>query len=238
MAAEQLQQLLQLQEKDRKRVVLQRELRQMPDKRKALEAKRAAAAHEVELAQSGLRQMQLQIRENELDIEGLKNKARRYKAQQSEIRNNESYRALEGEIADVEKQASLREDQVLMLMEQVENLKASLVGKEANHAKVAADIQAELNGLSEREAKLNDDLARLEVERQQFTPGVDDTWLGRYEAILKNKGDFALVGVEPTGICTGCHMKLPPSVVMSSKNLNQITTCTYCGRMLYFKVVA
>jgi predicted nucleic acid-binding Zn-ribbon protein len=238
MAAEQLQQLLHLQEKDRKRMGLEKELRHLPEKRNALEAKRAASAHEVELARNGIKHMQVQIHEFELDVEGLKAKARRYKSQQMEVRNNESYRALEGEIADVEKQASAREDQVLMMMEQVELLKATLAGKEANAAEVAAATEAELTRLREREEQVRRDLEQLEEERRAFTAGVDEVWLSRYESILRNKGDFALVGVEPTGICGGCHMKLPPSQVMSSKNLNQITTCSYCGRILYFRSVS
>jgi uncharacterized protein len=236
VAGEQLQQLIQLQEKDRKIVQIQRELRQVPDKRKALETRRASAVKDFETAQATLRACQLQMKELDLDIEGMKGQIRRYKTQQLEVRDNESYRALEGEINDVQKRATFKEDQELSLMEQAETIKKGLVDKEAFLNKIKADIQVELDALTDRETKLNEDLAKWTAERQEFLPGVDATWLGRYEQILRNKGDFALVGVDAGGICGGCHMKVSPATVMSAKNLNQITTCSYCGRMLYFRI--
>ena len=57
--------------------------------------------------------------------------------------------------------------------------------------------------------------------------------LGRYERILKTKGDNVLVGVHRV-VCGGCHVKLPMQVFLHAKAQIEIASCPNCGRLLYF----
>jgi predicted nucleic acid-binding Zn-ribbon protein len=36
------------------------------------------------------------------------------------------------------------------------------------------------------------------------------------------------------GNCGGCHLNLPPQVVHNAKTGGSLTSCDYCGRILYF----
>jgi predicted nucleic acid-binding Zn-ribbon protein len=62
---------------------------------------------------------------------------------------------------------------------------------------------------------------------------VEPIALGRYERILKTKGDNVLVGVHRV-VCGGCHVKLPMQVCLHAKAQLEIASCPNCGRMLYF----
>jgi predicted nucleic acid-binding Zn-ribbon protein len=55
----------------------------------------------------------------------------------------------------------------------------------------------------------------------------------RYERLLKNKGDNVIVGINH-GVCGGCHMKLPPQILVSCRGQKEIVACSNCGRILYY----
>jgi predicted nucleic acid-binding Zn-ribbon protein len=50
---------------------------------------------------------------------------------------------------------------------------------------------------------------------------------------MKHKGGRVIVGVQH-GVCGGCHMKLPPQLVISTQNAQELVTCSNCGRILYY----
>jgi predicted nucleic acid-binding Zn-ribbon protein len=52
--------------------------------------------------------------------------------------------------------------------------------------------------------------------------------------VFKHTGDFGLVPVD-SGSCGGCHMKLPPQLVQDAKRGTAMISCSYCGRILYWR---
>ncbi len=50
---------------------------------------------------------------------------------------------------------------------------------------------------------------------------------------MRSKGENVVVGVDH-GVCGGCHMKLPPQLVISCQARKDIITCSNCGRILYY----
>jgi uncharacterized protein len=72
----------------------------------------------------------------------------------------------------------------------------------------------------------------LRTRREAAAAGIQNrSWLQAYERIFTRK-DAALVPVED-GVCGGCHMTLPPSVVHQARRRNAAVACVYCGRLLY-----
>ena len=76
------------------------------------------------------------------------------------------------------------------------------------------------------------DQLELRVQRPELVDSVDAAWLSRYERILQHRGDFAVVGIE-RGVCMGCHMQLPPQLVHDARKQDTLTTCSFCGRILF-----
>jgi uncharacterized protein len=42
-----------------------------------------------------------------------------------------------------------------------------------------------------------------------------------------------VVGVQH-GVCGGCHMRLPPQLVVQCQACKELVTCSNCGRILYY----
>ena len=71
------------------------------------------------------------------------------------------------------------------------------------------------------------------AEDAELAAAVDESALGRYERTMKNRGDNVVVGIEH-GVCGGCHMRIPPQIIMQCRGEQELTTCTNCGRILYY----
>ncbi|MFO1524209.1 MAG: C4-type zinc ribbon domain-containing protein [Kiritimatiellia bacterium] len=232
--ASNLDQLIALQEKDRKLLQLRREARNLPEKKKSVEAKLAGAVAAVEAARGESTKATLEIREIEVAVETLKAQVRKYKSQQFEIRSNEAYWALEDEIRDVNRSINQHEERELVLMEKMETLKTTVGEKEAILAREKEVVSSEIAELDKRLARIQQELDEREAERAAQAALVDAESLARYEVILKNKGDTALARVEGSGVCGGCFMKLTPQQVFDIRNTPNMVFCNYCGRMLYY----
>ena len=78
-----------------------------------------------------------------------------------------------------------------------------------------------------KEQLMRDKLYEIEAMKKVDNP----EWVTQYQRLIDRK-DKAVVRYE-NGICSGCHMKLQPSVAHDVKKGNTIVCCDYCGRILY-----
>jgi len=91
----------------------------------------------------------------------------------------------------------------------------------------------QLAQLGEREKNLQNELAELTTNREDLAGAVDETARGRYERLFKSKGENVVVGVQH-GVCGGCHMRLPPQLLVQCQAQQELVTCSNCGRILYY----
>jgi uncharacterized protein len=228
-----VEKLLVLQDCDRRIARLRGELARIEPERQTLRAKAAATQTAVEAAKHRVRQFEAERKELELEVESKKREIERYSLQQFDTRRNEEYRALQHEI-DACKQTIVKvEDRELDLMEQVE-----LVQKEIGAATQAAVetgklVENEVAVLGSREETLKKELAELEARRGDLASSVEGTTRARYERLFKFKGDNVVVGVQH-GVCGGCHMRLPPQLMVHCQAQQEIVMCPNCGRILYY----
>ena len=87
--------------------------------------------------------------------------------------------------------------------------------------------------LDAREENLKKELAELEANREALAAAVDEWARGRYERLVRSKGENVVVGVQH-GVCGGCHMRLPPQLLVTCQAEQELVACTNCGRILYY----
>jgi len=230
---EMIEKLLILQDRDRKLRRVMGELAHLEPQRQSLKARTAAAQTDLDAAKTRVKQIESDRKNLELEVEAKKQQIARYANQQLETRKNEEYRALAHEI-DICKEAIVKiEDQELELMEQGEAAQKQVV--RATHAAQEARklVEDQLGQLAAREAALKKELAELQTNREELASAVDERSRARYERLVKNKGENVVVGVQH-GVCGGCHMKLPPQVLVTCQAQQELVTCGNCGRILYY----
>jgi hypothetical protein len=228
-----IEQLLLLQERDRKILQLQAELQAIGPQRQAIRARAEHARGDLEAVKHQFKQIESDRKKLELEAEAKQELVEKYSLQQFQTKKNEEYRALTHEIETCKAEIVKLEDQQLELMEQAEavqkhSLEAACLAEETKR-----ETDRQLSDLDERERNLQRHLAEMTSGRDQLAAQVDGDVLPRYERLRRSKGERVVVGVEH-GACGGCHMRLPTQIVVTCQGAQEVVTCPNCGRLLYY----
>lgn len=229
-----LEDLIVLQERDRRIAELRRELNDLPNRKALIENRLTDRQQRVAAAEDAWKQNAAAIKQLDVDIESHKEQVARMLGQQFEVKSNEQYRTLQSEIAAHREKIRALEDREIELMENGESLRAAVEKARAEFREDEREAADALRSFEARAEALQAELATEEAARAERVAAVEPDWVSRYERILRHHGDHAVVPVE-NGACGGCHMKLTPQVIQDARRAQAVVTCGYCGRLLYWK---
>ena len=230
-----IEKLLVVQDRDRRIRQLTKESEDIPARRKLSEERLKEHKESLAAAQELLKKNAAAIKGVELDIDTAKQRILKLREQQATIKTNEQYRAINNEVAGVEKQIREFEDREIILMEETEGLRANVAHMEQRLKQEDAVVSSDRGQLDDRLKAIQQEIDRLTEERVSLIKDVDADWLGRYERTFKHHPDFAMVPVDQAA-CGGCHMKLPPQVIQNVKRNQSMVCCSFCGRILYWRL--
>jgi predicted nucleic acid-binding Zn-ribbon protein len=230
---ETIEKLLILQDRDRNIRRVKGELAHIEPQRQVFQAKIAAAATGLDHAKLRVKQIETARKELELEVEGKKEQITRYANQQFQTRKNEEYRALAHEIDTCKAAIVTLEDKQLDLMEQGEQAQADVGLANKGGVEMRKLAEEQIANLNTREQNLKKELAELEANREELASAVGESDRARYERLMRNKGESVVVGVQH-GVCGGCHMKLPPQLLVTAQAQQELVSCSNCGRILYY----
>lgn len=228
-----IEKLLILQDRDRKIRRVRGELTHIEPERQALKAKAAATQAALEVAKTKVKELESGRKDLELEVEAKKELISKYANQQFQTRKNEEYRALAHEIDLCKQQIFKIEDQEIALMEQAEAGQREVVRATQAAADAKKLVEEQLTALASREVNLKKEMSELLANREELAGAVDDSARGRYERLVKNKGENVVVGIQH-GVCGGCHMRVPPQILVTCQAQQELVTCSNCGRILYY----
>jgi hypothetical protein len=229
-----IEQLLIVQDRDRKILRVSQELAHIGPERDNLRGRAASTQSQLEAAKLRVKQIEAERKQRDLEIEAKKSQIEKYLNQQLLTRKNEEYKALTHEIEMAKEVIFKIEDAEIILMEQAEAAQKEVARATTEAAAAKKLLDDQIGLLDQREANLKQDFAKLIGERGQLASVVDESTRNRYERIFKSKGENVVVGIEHSS-CGGCHMKLPAQILVSCQAQAEIVTCPSCGRILYFK---
>lgn len=228
-----IENLLILQDRDRRLQRLESELSAIIPERTLLLSKTQGTQAALETARTHARQIESDRKKLELEVEARKQLIGKYSGQQFQTRKNEEYKALGHEIETCKADIVKLEDEQIELMEKAETAARDVNAAQAAFQEMKKLAEAQLAGLEAREKSLRQELSDLSKDRDQLASSVDPDVLPRYLRLRKTKGDTVVVGVEH-GVCGGCRLRLPPQSLLSCRSEQELTTCPNCGRILYF----
>jgi predicted nucleic acid-binding Zn-ribbon protein len=139
---------------------------------------------------------------------------------------------LEKEVKGLKSQIRTKEDSLLGLMSQVEQIESDVraTAEESEHLKREWTRGQET--LGPRKGELEIELAGLKGERSRLAQQIDSEALDTYERIRLARGQ-AVVKVE-RGRCLGCHIAVPTSQWQKAK-AGDLIQCNNCSRILYLE---
>ena len=228
-----IEQLLILQDRDRRLLRLRAELGEVPVQRKRLQDKAAQAHAGHEAAKIRSRQIESDRKKLELEEETKKEFIRKCETLQGQTKSNDEYKRYTHQIDTTRTEINALEDQELVFMEQADSAARELAAASKAAAELKAESDRHLADLAAREGNLAKEVAAVAVDRESAAAGIETATLARYDRILKTRGENILVGVHNV-TCGGCHMKLPQQVFLAAKAQTEVVSCSNCGRMLYY----
>jgi predicted nucleic acid-binding Zn-ribbon protein len=229
-----LEKLLVIQDRDRRLAQLKAESARIPALIGAVEQRVRAEAARLENAKTELKHIEAERKKLEIEAEARRAQILKYRTQLNQIKSNTEYQALLKEISKAEDDIRRIEDAELELMERLDTLQPALREEQTQLKDVTAKGETEKADLQKRAKLIQEELQQLAAERQRLAAAVEPDALSRYERLLRSKGDFAVVPIKH-GNCGGCHINIPPQVVHDARNGSELTSCSYCGRILYWQ---
>lgn len=222
-----------MQDRDRKIMLIREQLGRIEPDRETLRAQTSTVAAALEEARTRAKLIESDRKQRELEVEAKKQQIGRYSLQQFQTKKNEEYRALAHEIETCKAAIFKIEDQEIELMEQGEATQKEIVRATRAVEETGKQVAERLAQLGAREQGLQEELAGLQASRQELAAAVGESARSRYERLVRSKGGKVIVGVEH-GVCGGCHMRLPPQLLVECQAEKGIVTCSNCGRIVYY----
>lgn len=229
-----LEQLLVIQDRDRRIAQLKAEQARIPVETAAVEKGVQDETSKLDSARQELKKIESERKKLEIDAESKRTQIAKYRTQLSLIKSNTEYQALLKEIAKAEDEIQHVEDSELEFMEQIERLQPALKQEQAALKEITGKAEAAKADLKKRAALIEQEFTELRAEREKLAAQVDPDALARYERLMRSKGDVAIVPVQH-GNCGGCHLHIPPQLMHNAKNGTELTSCDYCARLLYWQ---
>lgn len=228
-----IENLLVLQDRDRKIMRVEAELANLGPERTSLDNRSKAAQAQLDAAKTKVKQIETERNKLELEVQAKKGQIEKYSIQQFQTKKNEEYRALANEIENCKAAIVKLDDAQIEFMEQAEGATQELNAISKRVAEILKEAEAAKKGLAEKEVRLKRELEDLKSDYERLESAVDPTIREKYTRLRRSKGASSLVGINH-GVCGGCHVKLPMQVVLSCQAQQELVVCPNCGRILYF----
>ncbi len=233
MAAFSIAPLIELQQRDTRRLTLEQQLKNVPRETTAVQARIAAEKQAIEAAKAEWHGLESKKKLLETEIQSAEGKVAKYKTQQLEVRKNDEYRALTHEIETTEAIISGFEEDELKIMFQIDEAKKRFAAAEAELKRNISGHEAKIRALGERETQLQAELKAAVEAVVAARPSVAEPQLKIYDRLAVKPGHPVCVPVSG-GKCGGCHLRVPTHIEVLAKNGTEIATCDQCGRIVYW----
>jgi len=225
--------LIELQKLDLRIMEITEQRRKIPDRLHAVEAPLREAKQSLHETSSAIDALVKERRSHEKDVEAQDAHTDKMRARLSELKTNKEYQAHLFELQMANKKKTEIEDKVLACMEKIEQLQQAVKEAQEKARAVEQAFLKEKQVLDELDRKLAEELVGLESQQQDRSAQVEPGLLARYTKLKASRKDQALAAIKG-GMCSGCRLQIPPQLIAEVKRSQDLHTCPYCHRMLYW----
>jgi predicted nucleic acid-binding Zn-ribbon protein len=171
---------------------------------------------------------------SEWELEDLQEKVRQIdsKLYSGKTKDPKELVNLEKEVEGLKSQIRAKEDALLGLMSQVEEIEAEVKTTTDELARLNQEWEQRQETFRPRKSEIETVLAKLRGDRNGLAQQIDSEAFNVYERIRLTRGQ-AVVKVE-RGRCLGCHITVPTSQWQKAK-AGDLIQCNNCSRILYLE---
>ncbi len=208
------------------------QLKKIPQETEKLETQIEARESDLKSSEARIIELKKNYKLKELEIADNETKSGKLNTQTFAVKTNEEYRAILNEIDFIRKKNHEIEDEMIVMMEEEEKLKASIDRIRAEATEFTQTTKEKIAGLRGDGEALTEKLrlAKAELERNLGLLPQDVKAL--YGRINNVRGKAVCPIVDNT--CTGCFANIPHQMLNEVKQRNKIVLCDNCGRILVY----
>jgi len=184
---------------------------------------RRGETHQVQERQKTLDWDAEEVRRKALEIEG--------KLYGGTVKNPKELEDFQADLSSLQSQLRKREDALLEVMLELEDAETALKEAQAALAEVESAWKADQASLAETQAALKGEIEALEAKRSRQLDGMDRAALSLYQT-LRERRQGAAVAVVERGLCQGCRITLPMSILQKARSGLGLVQCVSCERIL------
>jgi predicted nucleic acid-binding Zn-ribbon protein len=210
-----------------------RKMADHPGRTQALDARLQGARDIVAGIKARLAASADKRRVEEKDVAAVQTRLAKYKDQLLEVKTNREYTAMLHEIETAQNDIQTREDRILEIMMETDELNAAIKKGESDLKVAEKEVAAERAVLESEMAGLQAEIDKSTAERETVIAGIDRRVLSIFETTAKGRKGVAVAEARD-GLCTICHVRLRPQVFNEVRKNESIIHCDSCRRILYF----
>lgn len=203
-----------------------RELAELEKRFSVLDGQRTRIVEKLE----HLREQQKRI---SLEIDDDSTRLKKSRSKLMQVETTREYHAMLHEMDSMEKLSHTREEEHLAILEEVQRQEAALAEIDSAHSALKARLDTERDSIQEKLEEAQASLAEKETRRGHVAAEVPAPVFRRYEFIRKRLEHPVIVPVTE-GVCSGCHIAIPPQTFIELQRGQQILSCPNCQRLIYW----
>ena len=228
-----LNRLIRLQQLETAAEDARRKIADHPARTRLLDARLQSARDLVDAAKARLAAAQERRRMEEKEVVTVQARLAKYKDQLLELKTNREYQTMLHEIETAQNDIRGREDRVLEIMMESDEVNAEIKRNEAALKAAERETASERAVLEAELATLQTVFDKTRDERTQLVAQIDRGVLNIFETTAKGRKGVAVAEAR-NGLCTICHVRLRPQVFNEVTKNESIIQCDSCRRILYF----
>jgi len=147
------------------------------------------------------------------------------------IRNPKELADLDADLSSLKTQVARREDTLLGLLVEIEEAEALLGAARSALTETGTIWQQDQEAFLKEKSRLEPEIAALESRRRDQLPAIDSSSLRLYQLLRDRHRGQAVAGVE-RGMCQGCRITLPMSLLQKARSGVGLVQCVSCERIL------
>ncbi len=228
-----VQSLLALQEIDERIRGFQREVQDVPERKKQEKGRLKTALDALASAQSALKIAQLNVNAAEGDVANRKGRVNKLREQQQALKTNRDFQAMSREIALADEEVEQQEARLIAAMDEIKPAQARVAAAQAKVCEEESEINGYIAELEQRAGTAQAELERHAALRAEAVKQVaSKPALMLYSRLLSRRWPV-VVPLESGVVCGGCHLNQPPQTAHLARRNEGLVTCQMCGRILY-----
>ncbi len=152
----------------------------------------------------------------------------------SEVKTNKEYQSMLKEIEGIDLKNSEIEDEVLVLLEKIDQIKVGVQIREREFDLCRQEYEVKKEQIEDDLRSLDDQFSVCQQTSQDLKKQVHSDIIKRYESIKNIRNGLAVVLVWKE-VCHGCHMNIPPQMYIELQRDADIRYCPQCNRIIYWE---